>query len=171
MNGPQLTLEGVDHFCILKVHITMISLLRLRGKGCISQYFYSNINLNFTPERHLASLTLANQKKRNPLSLQTIREINTALTDIQAKIQTENIKVTASLTIDPRPQGIGTSLFRRTRSQVAEDLRKAPGYLRGMHQNPPSPEEIAYHYLMRHRWSGCRCWIPDGTYLRHHRCN
>ena len=43
------------------------------------QAAYTNIRLTTHPDRHAAFLTLANSKKRNPLSLATIREINTAL--------------------------------------------------------------------------------------------
>ena len=44
--------------------------------------FYSNIKLMTKPEQQAAWLTLANPKKRNPLSLPTIREINSALTEL-----------------------------------------------------------------------------------------
>lgn len=45
----------------------------LRGLNKLNKFFYSNISLSFNPEKHAAYLTMTNVKKRNPLSLETIR--------------------------------------------------------------------------------------------------
>lgn len=47
----------------------------LKGYSLINanKYLYSNISLKFDSSKHLATLTLANEKKRNPLSLETIK--------------------------------------------------------------------------------------------------
>jgi hypothetical protein len=39
----------------------------------IGRYLYSNIKLRIEPERKAAFITLANEKKRNPLALATIQ--------------------------------------------------------------------------------------------------
>jgi enoyl-CoA hydratase/carnithine racemase len=68
----------------------MWTLLSKRG---FSKYLYSNITLKFNPEQQTASLTLSNDKKRNPLSLETIREIRSALKEVESKITSEKLKV------------------------------------------------------------------------------
>ena len=39
----------------------------------LSKFSYSNITLTSNPATHTAILTLSNEKKRNPLALQTIQ--------------------------------------------------------------------------------------------------
>lgn len=63
----------------------MRSLLGFANKG-INRFMYSNITLNVNNNDHSAVLTLANEKKRNPLSLETIREIKSAIQEVQNKI-------------------------------------------------------------------------------------
>lgn len=46
-----------------------------------SSYLYSNISLKFD-NSHAAFITLSNEKKRNPLSLETILEIGSALREV-----------------------------------------------------------------------------------------
>lgn len=65
----------------------MRTLLSLTNKNNLCRFFYSNIALKYTPEHHSVSLTLANEKKRNPLSLETIREVHAALTEVNSKIE------------------------------------------------------------------------------------
>ena len=43
------------------------------------RYLYSNIKLNIEKEQHTAFLTLTNPKKRNPMALATILELQSAL--------------------------------------------------------------------------------------------
>ena len=50
----------------------------LRGLNKLNQFLYSNISLSYNLEKHAAYLTLINVKKRNPLSLETITELNDA---------------------------------------------------------------------------------------------
>lgn len=57
-------------------------MLTLLSRRVFGRYLYSNITLNFNQEQHTASLTLSNEKKRNPLSLDTIKEIQSALKEV-----------------------------------------------------------------------------------------
>ena len=47
---------------------------------------YSNIKLDVSKEQHTAFLTLSNPKKRNPLALTTIQELQSALKDVQSRV-------------------------------------------------------------------------------------
>lgn len=80
----------MDNLGIFDILIAMRSLL---GGRALGRYLYSNVTLKVTPADHSASLTLSNEKKRNPMSLETIREIYAALNEVQAKIQSDKIKV------------------------------------------------------------------------------
>ena len=80
----------LDNLGIFDILIAMRSLL---GSKTLGRYLYSNVTLKVTPADHSASLTLSNEKKRNPMSLETIREIYAALNEVQAKIQSDKIKV------------------------------------------------------------------------------
>lgn len=87
-NINQLVFKIIDRYSEdLSDNITMRTLLSLTNKNNISRFFYSNIALKYTAEQHTVSLTLANEKKRNPLSLETIREIHSALTDVSSRIE------------------------------------------------------------------------------------
>lgn len=44
--------------------------------------FYSNLKLKFDDDQQTAFLTLTNPLKRNPLSLETIRELQSSLIEI-----------------------------------------------------------------------------------------
>ena len=62
------------------------------GMG-VNRFGYSNIALKMDGGSQSAWLTLANEKKRNPLSLETIREIRSALGEVAANIEKEKLKV------------------------------------------------------------------------------
>ena len=68
--------------------ISMKSLCSRLGK-C----FYSNIKLSYEHERKAAFLTLSNEKKRNPLALATIQELYSAISDVEAKVASDKLKV------------------------------------------------------------------------------
>lgn len=57
------------------------------------KFFYSNIKLTTKAEQQAIFLTLSNSKKRNPLSLTTIREINSALIEVEQQIPQQKLKV------------------------------------------------------------------------------
>jgi enoyl-CoA hydratase/carnithine racemase len=56
----------------------MLSMLSRR----FMRYLYSNIKLDVSKEQNTAFLTLANPKKRNPLALVTIKELQSALKEV-----------------------------------------------------------------------------------------
>jgi enoyl-CoA hydratase/carnithine racemase len=58
-----------------------------------NRFFYSNISLKFDSPNHAAYLTLTNEKKRNPMSLETIKEIRQALSEVSSKVENEKLKV------------------------------------------------------------------------------
>jgi hypothetical protein len=68
----------------------MIAYFARRG---LSRFAYSNIKLSFEGGKQAAVLTLANEKKRNPLGFDTIKEIQAALEEVEAKVKTDKIKV------------------------------------------------------------------------------
>jgi hypothetical protein len=47
---------------------------------------FSSVSLRLSREEQAAFLTLTNEKKRNPLSLETIRELHAALKEVASKI-------------------------------------------------------------------------------------
>lgn len=63
----------------------------------MNRFGYSNIALKMDHASHSAWLTLANEKKRNPLSLETIREIRSALGEVAANIEKDKLKVRKDL--------------------------------------------------------------------------
>lgn len=63
----------------------------------MNRFGYSNIALKMDHTNHSAWLTLANEKKRNPLSLETIREIRSALGEVAANIEKDKLKVRKDL--------------------------------------------------------------------------
>lgn len=74
----------------------MRGLLRLNtcfAMNAMNRFGYSNIALKMDYATHSAWLTLANEKKRNPLSLETITEIRSALEEVSANIEKEKLKV------------------------------------------------------------------------------
>lgn len=52
------------------------------GQYLKSQFFYSNIKITTNRDLQVAYLTLSQDKKRNPLSLATIKEIHAGLNEI-----------------------------------------------------------------------------------------
>lgn len=61
--------------------------------NAMNRFSYSNITLKMDHATHSAWLTLTNEKKRNPLSLETINEIQSALGEVAANIEKEKLKV------------------------------------------------------------------------------
>ena len=97
------------------------------------QATYSNIRLNVQADRRAAFLTLANSRKRNPLSLATIREINGALGEVQQAIQTQKLKVPTSTDSGFGDGRVGTCFFGGARPQGTGCIRQPRGHLRGVH--------------------------------------
>lgn len=63
------------------------------GMNAMNMFGYSNVALKIDSGSQSAWLTLANEKKRNPLSLETIREIRSALGEVSANIEKDKLKV------------------------------------------------------------------------------
>jgi enoyl-CoA hydratase/carnithine racemase len=57
-------------------------------KRGLASLAYSNLTLKFSSQQQAAFLTLSNEKKRNPLSLETIKELQTAFKEVNDKIHT-----------------------------------------------------------------------------------
>lgn len=54
---------------------------------------FSNLSLRIDGSNKAAHLTLTNARRRNPLSLETIKELHARLLEVYSAVQSHNLKV------------------------------------------------------------------------------